>query len=137
MTEQTSTGNNRTNLCRQQVEQCLTAEMQQLINGADNGTDCWRGSKADLYEAIYVAWDTHLIRDEATGCPMLLKQMMAVVCGRMKVGVPANPYSATRKACQRKGVRAASYMERYRYMLEQGNSHPLTSQSNQNNQTTI
>ncbi|MCR4919408.1 MAG: hypothetical protein K5928_06305 [Prevotella sp.] len=125
MTEQTIAQNNRPAVCRQKAEQRLTAEVEQLLLASDDGRSRWTGSKADLYEAIYVAWDTHLIRDEATGSPMLLKQMMVRVCRLMSVAVPANPYSMARRAARRKGVKAASYMERYTHMLEHGNDSPL------------
>ena len=110
---------------RRRAEEHLAKEMQELLAEEPNDAQFWLGAQCDLYEAVIVAWDTRLVRDPETGAPMQQKRMMEEVCRRLMVSVPANPRTAARRARQRKGVKAESYMGRYQYWLATGEERPF------------
>lgn len=110
---------------RREAEIHLAQELQALLSEEPNQQQFWLGAQCDLYEAVIVAWDTRLVRDPVTGTLMQQKRMMEEVCRRLMVNVPANPRTAARRARQRKGVKAESFMGRYQHWFSVGEERPF------------
>ena len=111
---------------RREAELALAVEVSNLLNRNESEGLCWQGSKVDLMEALYTAFTTGYITNEANGLGMSFRSIVARACRVLHVTAPHNPSSMARRGASRKSIVSRPYIETYERMrFNQGIDSPL------------
>ena len=94
----------------QEVEQLLKEHQEQ------EGLT-WTGSKADLMEALYYAFESGCLHDDY-GMLLTFADIVRRGCTLLHIEPSRNPYVTALRARQRKGMKNLNYLERYQIMMD-------------------
>ena len=102
---------------KREVQLKLANEVERLLHHDGQEELRWRGSRADLMEALYLVYDTGELKDDY-GQLVNYSQLVRRVCQLLHLRVPSNPHKVATLACCRKGVRQMTYMDRCFFMMK-------------------
>lgn len=94
----------------QEVEQLLKEHQEQ------EGLT-WTGSKADLMEALYYAFESGCLHDDY-GMLLTFADIVRRGCTLLHITPPSNPYLMANRGRQRKGMKRLNFLDRYLVMME-------------------
>lgn len=94
----------------------MATDLARLLDKPHNHHLQWTGSTADLMEAAHAVYTEGCLH-HADGQPLTFGQIVGRACRLLNVRQPANPRSLARRAEERKGIRTATLLYRYRHWL--------------------
>lgn len=110
---------------RRDVRAAVVSDFVGLLSIREQDNVYWVGTKVDLVELAYMAYEDAAVRD-AAGLPVSFKQLVRRACACLHVVMPYSVYRLNELARSRKGIRSLPVVQRYYYLSQaRGLQHPV------------